>query len=378
MTATLEVRDLWVLFDGPPRPSPIDGSVSTFIVDEGSESAPVSVPGFRVGLPGLTFSVNAGECLAVLGSSGVGKSSLLRTLAGLQPQGRGSIRVNGREVSTLAPEQRGVVYLHQEPVLFPHLSVWENVAFPLTLRGMHRRDAERRAFEMLVRLGIGRVGGNAANALSGGERHRVALARALCADPAVLLLDEPLSSLDPAVRRDVRAALLEARAVSGAATILVTHDLDDAMAVATHVSAIGAVRELSVPLAPAQLLQAPPTLDVAQMLGVFAELPGEVQRGTGGASRFRWIGGAFDCSALAPGKAVACVRAHEVEVHRGTGLDAPVLTVTARRDAAHEVLLDMSDGVGGSVTIRAGSDSPAQVEDRVLVQIRHARVFPTR
>ncbi len=377
MSATLDVRDLCVLFEGPPQPSPIDGSVRYFVVDAGTQSIPEVAPGHRIGLPGVTFTVNAGACLAVLGTSGAGKSSLLRTLAGLQPQGRGSISVNGRDVSALRPEQRSVVYLHQEPVLFPHLSVLENVAFPLTVRGTSRREAERRGFEMLVRLGVGPVAGNAATALSGGQRHRVALARALCADPAVLLLDEPLASLDPAVRRDVRAALLEARAMSGAATILVTHDLDDAMAVATHISAIGPFGDLSVPASPADLLREPPTLAVAQLLGVFAEVPGVVERTDDGASRFRWAGGAIKAAGVAPGSAIACVRSHDVDVSAAGSAEAPVLTVTGRRDAVHEVMLDVSDPSGRLVTMRVPGTTAARVGDRVQITLRHARIYST-
>jgi putative spermidine/putrescine transport system ATP-binding protein len=377
MSARLDVRDLWVLFAGPPHPSPIDGSVRTLMVDADTESMRRAAPGHRVGLPEVTFTVDAGQCLAVLGTSGAGKSSLLRTLAGLQPQGRGRISVNGRDVSTLPAEQRSVVYLHQEPVLFPHLSVLENVAFPLSVRGISRREAERRGVEMLGRLGVGGVAGNAASALSGGQRHRVALARALCADPAVLLLDEPLASLDPAVRQDVRAALIEARAVSGAATILVTHDLDDAMAVATHIAAIGRVGDLSVPMSPADLLRDPPTLAVAQLLGVFAEVPGVVERTDDGAPRFRWVGGAMPAPRVAPGSAVACVRSHDVEVNAAGASEAPVLTVTARRDAAHEVMLDLSDPSGGLVTLRAPSLTAARAGDQVQLTLRHARIYST-
>ena len=377
MIPTLDVRDLCVLFKGPLRSSPIDGSASRITVDAGPVSMLRPVAGHRIGLPGVTFAVNAGDCLAVLGTSGAGKSSLLRTLAGLQPQGYGSVRVNGRDVSALAPERRGVVYLHQEPVLFPHLSVLENVAFPLTVRGTARRAAARRGFEMLGRLGVEGVAGNAATALSGGQRHRVALAGALCADPAVLLLDEPLSSLDPAVRRDVREALLDARTMSGAATILVTHDLDDAMAVATHIAAIGPFGDLSVSTAPAELLHAPPSLSVAQLLGVFAELPGVVEQGDFVAPRFRWIGGEIEAPGVTAGEAVACVRSHEVEVHVADQQTAPVLTVTARREAAHEVLLELRDVSDATVTVRAPGTTSARVGDRVQVVLRHARLFPT-
>ncbi len=373
MTAALEVRDLCVVFAGPPQPSPIDGSVSTFTPEASQESLQVPA-GHRVGLVGVTFTVHPGDCLALLGASGAGKSSLLRTLAGLQAAGRGSIVVNGRDVRSLPPEQRGVVYLHQEPVLFPHLRVLENVMFPMTVRGTRATDAQRRAMEMLDRLRVASRMGNYPDALSGGERHRVALARALCADPAVLLLDEPLASLDPAVRREVRDALLTARAASGAAVVLVTHDVDDAMAIATQVSAIGSFADVTPPAPPADLLHSPPTLQVARLLGVFAELTGRVEHGV-----FHWSGGTIAAPDVESGVAVACVRAHECcVIPRPTQGERPVLEVIARRDAAHEIVLRVRHADGGEHVLRVGSATSAQVGDQVQVSLRHARIFPVR
>ncbi|HYW52071.1 MAG TPA: ABC transporter ATP-binding protein [Gemmatimonadaceae bacterium] len=346
------------------------------ISDDGTSRSMPAASVHDLGLPEVSFTVAAGECLAVLGRSGSGKSSLLRTLAGLHPAEFGRIHVNGRDVSALRAEQRGIVYLHQEPVLFPHLSVLQNVAFPMRIRGVPARDAERRAFEMLVRLQVGTVGGNRPDALSGGQRHRVALARALCADPAVLLLDEPLASLDPAVRRDVREALLAVREVSRAAMLLVTHDLDDAMSIATQVTTITDQQQLTPPMTPAALLQSPPMLQTARLLGVFSEIRGVVTHET--ALQFTWIGGRLAAPGLDAGDAVACVRSHEVDLRPGDvpgALDASVLTVTRRRDAAHEVLLELHDAAGAPVTLRVASDSLVQAGDRVQVQVRHARIF---
>jgi putative spermidine/putrescine transport system ATP-binding protein len=374
MSATLEVRELYVLFGGAWQKPKLEFTARGLIFVP-STTQQLNVPaGYRVGLADVSFDVQAGECLAILGSSGAGKSSLLRTLAGLQPAAHGAIAVNGREISALSPERRGIVYLHQEPVLFPHLSALENVMFPLSIRGMSTRDATQRAAEMMFRLHVAETMGYYPDSLSGGQRHRVALARALCADPAVLLLDEPLASLDPEVRREVRDALLTARAASGAAVILVTHDLDDAMAVATHMSAIGYFADLTAPRTPAELLYAPPSLHVARLLGVYMELDGQVAQGA-----FRWIGGTIQAPGAHEGAAVACVRSHEVEVLAGVDdADRPLLEVTGRRDTAHEVLLDLRDASGAIATVRVSGAVAAHPGHRVQVTVRHARIFAAR
>ncbi|MBC7843361.1 MAG: ATP-binding cassette domain-containing protein [Gemmatimonadaceae bacterium] len=370
MSAALRVQDLDVLFGNDERPS--HREMKALILPRTFDEP----RGYRVGLADVTFSVNGGDCLAVLGASGDGKSSLLRTLAGLQVLRRGQVVVNGRDVTALPPEKRGVVYLHQEPVLFPHLAVHENVAFPLTLRGVPKRDAVRRGLEWLERLQVSDVSGNMPDALSGGQRHRVALARALCAEPAVLLLDEPLASLDPAVRRDVRAALLEARAASGAAMVLVTHDLDDALAVATHMSLIDWMT-LTTPREPAALIQAPPSLEAARLVGIFSEITGEVVQENGGRC-FHWIGGTLPAGELDAGPAVACVRSHEVTVERSEEIHPSTLLITDRRDAAHDVVLTLCDTAGGTVTVSTSGNTRLGVGDGVVVAIAHARVFADR
>ncbi len=370
MTASLEVRDLDVLFS---RGHERDSGVVTCLTSARTFDEP---PGFRVGLADVNFSVESGQCLAVLGASGAGKSSLLRTLAGLHPMRRGRVLAKGDDVTARPPEQRSVVYLHQEPVLFPHLSVFMNVAFPLLLRGVPKRDAVRRALEWLDRLHVGNVSGNMPEALSGGQRHRVALARALCAEPAVLLLDEPLASLDPRVRRDVRDALLEARAASGAAMVLATHDLDDAMTVATHIAAIEPFGNLSAPVTPTLMLDQPPSLHTARLLGVYSELPGTVIPSD--ADRmFRWIGGSIQANDVPAGPATAFVRSYEVAVNSGTRTDAPVLMVRTRIDGAHDVSLTVSDASGGEVTLRTDGGTAVSVGDAVQVTVWQARVFST-
>jgi iron(III) transport system ATP-binding protein len=207
----------------------------------------------------------------------------------------------------------------------------------------------------------------------------VALARALCAEPAVLLLDEPLASLDPAVRRDVRAALLEARAASGAAMVLVTHDLDDAMAVATNIATIHD-GSITTPASPQAMLAAPPDLATARLLGVFSEVRGTVVQTASGAE-FQWLGGVLMpgdvvAGAAVAGAVVACVRAHDVHVCAADRLEHGVLTVLARRDAAHDVSLTLRDANDATVQLRVALGTLADIGDAVHVRLVNARLFP--
>jgi molybdate transport system ATP-binding protein len=182
-----------------------------------------------------------GEVLALTGPNGAGKTSLLRALAGLLPA-TGTVRLAGREVIDLPVHERGVGWVPQAPSLFPHLSARDNAAYALRARGTARRAARDLAQGWLTRLGVGALGDLRPAELSGGQTARVALARALAAEPDLLLLDEPLAALDPATRSDVRRVLRETVAGGRAAVLLVTHDTDDLVALADRVVRLEAGR----------------------------------------------------------------------------------------------------------------------------------------
>ena len=228
------------------------------------------------GIEDLSLSVARGERLAVVGPSGVGKTTLLRAIAGLARVDSGRVSIAGRDVTALPPERRDAVYLHQAPVLFAHLSVGENVAFPLRVRGQRGDAVRTRVREALAAVQLEGFEARAPQSLSGGQRHRVALARAIAARPAALLLDEPLAALDPSLREDVRLAIAAAQADHDPAMMLVTHDLDDAGLLADRVAVLldGRVAQVATP---AELFARPTSLGVARFLGIFQELQAVVR-----------------------------------------------------------------------------------------------------
>jgi len=230
--------------------------------------------GARVGLPAVSFQVARGERLALLGPSGAGKSSLLRTMAGLDAAAGGEVTVAGQVVTHRAAHERRVVYLHQSPLLFLHLTVLDNVAFPLQVRGVARGEARERAAALLAHVQLAALAARAPASLSGGEQHRVALARALAADPAVLLLDEPFAALDPSLRAEVRDAVGAVLASRALAAILVTHDVDEAAAFADRMGVLqdGGIVQLADP---GEVLRQPATEGVARFLGLPNLLAGE-------------------------------------------------------------------------------------------------------
>ena len=180
----------------------------------------------------VDLTVTAGTVTAVLGPSGSGKSTLLRLVVGLEPRDAGCVHVAGRDVTALPAHRRGVGLVFQDHALFPHLDVRANVAFGLVEAGWLRSQITMRVDALLDDLGLSALGARRVDALSGGERQRVALARALAPRPHVLLLDEPLASLDRALRERLADDLAERLRQADLASVLVTHDLDEAATVA--------------------------------------------------------------------------------------------------------------------------------------------------
>ena len=213
-------------------------------------------------LRGVDLTIETGSLTAILGASGSGKTTLLRILAGFERADSGTITMGDRVVDDghrhLAPERRRVGYVPQEGALFPHLSVAGNVAFGLD-RAARRGE---RVSELLELVGLGDLGHRYPHQLSGGQQQRVALARALAINPAIVLLDEPFSSLDAALRASVRADVVTALRTAGATALLVTHDQDEALSMADRVAVLrdGVIAQIG---APQQLYDRPADVDLA-------------------------------------------------------------------------------------------------------------------
>jgi sulfate/thiosulfate transport system ATP-binding protein len=180
----------------------------------------------------ISFDVAPGSLTAILGPSGCGKSTLLRLLAGFEHIDAGQVTLGGRDVTNLPLRERNIGFVFQGYALFPHLTVAQNIAFPLDVRKTDRSVARRRVSELLDLVQLPGHEGRFPHELSGGQRQRVALARALAAQPAILLLDEPFAALDVNVRRDLRTWLRRLHDEVHVTTLLVTHDADEAMEIA--------------------------------------------------------------------------------------------------------------------------------------------------
>jgi putative spermidine/putrescine transport system ATP-binding protein len=229
-------------------------------------------------LDGLDLRLAPGELVALLGPSGCGKTTALRLLAGLEHPDEGTVVVGGRDMTRVPANRRDMGMVFQAYSLFPHLTAIENVAFGLKLRGRSGRERRRRAEEMLELVGLAAQRDRYANQLSGGQQQRVALARALAIEPAVLLLDEPLSALDAKVRVQLRDEIRRIQLDVGTTTLFVTHDQEEALAVADRVGVMNSGR-LEQIAPPAELYESPATRFVGEFVGLSNRIPTRVVGG---------------------------------------------------------------------------------------------------
>ncbi|WP_375393884.1 ABC transporter ATP-binding protein [uncultured Sphingomonas sp.] len=212
------------------------------------------------------LSIAEGELVVIVGPSGCGKSTLLRLIAGLEAPSAGQVLIGGRDVTALEPADRGIAMVFQSYALYPHLTVAQNIGFPLRMAKLDRREIARRVADVAALLELDMLLDRRPRALSGGQRQRVSIGRAIIRDPAVLLLDEPLSNLDTGLRVRMRHEIARLHQRLGATMIYVTHDQIEAMTLANRivVMANGRIEQVGAPL---DLYGTPATIRVAEAIG---------------------------------------------------------------------------------------------------------------
>jgi putative spermidine/putrescine transport system ATP-binding protein len=229
-------------------------------------------------LDGLSIEIAPGELVALLGPSGCGKTTALRALGGLDEIDAGRILVDGKDMTRVPANKRGMGIVFQAYSLFPNMTAGDNVAYGLRLRGVGRDERRRRANEMLELVGLGGFGDRYPHQMSGGQQQRVALARALSIEPQVLLLDEPLSALDAKVRRQLREEIRRIQIAVGTTTLFVTHDQEEALAMGDRVGVMSAGR-LEQIAPPTELYDRPRTRFVAEFVGLTNRIIGTAAGG---------------------------------------------------------------------------------------------------
>lgn len=222
--------------------------------------------GKSIAVDSLNLSVRQGELVAFLGPSGCGKSTTMRAIAGLMKTRSGHIRLEGRDITRTPPNKRDVGMVFQSYALFPHLSVAENVAFGLRLKGLDKQNIDKQVRDGLSIVGLSDFATRMPAELSGGQQQRVALARALVMDPKVLLLDEPLSNLDARLRLEMRSELQRVQKQTGLTMIFVTHDQVEALSLADRIVVMnkGCVEQIG---SPEEIYNCPATRFVADFVG---------------------------------------------------------------------------------------------------------------
>jgi putrescine transport system ATP-binding protein len=245
----------------PAQPAPVDAPAYLQIRDVVKDFG-----GGAVAVNHVSIDIAKGEIFALLGSSGCGKTTLLRMLAGFETPSSGSIILNGQDLAGLPPYERPINMMFQSYALFPHLTVWDNIAFGLKRDGMAADKIGERVDAMLKLVQLGKFAKRKPHQLSGGQQQRVALARSLAKRPQLLLLDEPLGALDKKLREETQIELVNIIEDVGVTCVMVTHDQEEAMTMATRIAVMSEGKVLQVG-APSDIYETPATRFVADFIG---------------------------------------------------------------------------------------------------------------
>ncbi|THD64469.1 ABC transporter ATP-binding protein [Phenylobacterium sp.] len=267
-----------------------------------------------VAVDDFSIAVNEGEFIVFVGPSGCGKTTILRMIAGFVPPTQGAIRIDGADVTAVPPHRRNLGVVFQNYAVFPHLDVFENVAFGLRRRKLPKAEVEARTRRALALVQLDALASRLPNQLSGGQKQRVAIARALAIEPSVLLLDEPLSNLDAKLRLDVRREIHALQRQLGITTIMVTHDQDEALSLADRVVVMsqGRVQQIGAPQA---VYRDPANIFVAGFIGRASFLHGRTA-GTGAEVAFTTAAGLqLSCRCASEGADTLVIRPESVALH---------------------------------------------------------------
>ncbi|MEJ1974757.1 MAG: ABC transporter ATP-binding protein [Acetobacteraceae bacterium] len=273
--------------------------------------------GGQTAVDGIGLTLRKGEFLTFLGPSGSGKTTTLLMVAGLQRPNAGTIRLNGASVEGLPPYRRDIGMVFQHYALFPHMSVQDNIAFPLEMRRLKRPEIQRRVADALRLVGLAEMGARMPAQLSGGQQQRVALARAMVYGPALLLMDEPLGALDKKLREQLQLEIKRVHRERQMSVLYVTHDQEEALTMSDRIAVFnrGRVEQVGTP---EDLYERPATRFVAEFVGEINLFPGRLAAGGPDVCQVETAGGALEASprgAMSPGAAVVvAVRPERVQV----------------------------------------------------------------
>ena len=303
----------------------------------------------------LSLAVEKGEFVALLGPSGCGKTTTLQMIAGFVEPTAGTIALDGADLISVKPANRGLGIVFQSYALFPHMTASQNVAFGLEMQGVERAERDRRVGEALALVGLGKLADRYPRRMSGGQQQRVALARALVIRPRILLLDEPLSNLDAKLREEMQIELRQIQRTLGTTTILVTHDQGEAMALADRVVVMNQGRAEQI-APPYEAYARPATPFVASFLGKTNVLAASARAGT-----LDVAGYIIPVAGAPDGPVLVTVRPERIQL-APAGTPGLPGTVKARIFQGNHWLLQVATTLGVLTVIRQNSGEPAPAE----------------
>jgi multiple sugar transport system ATP-binding protein len=336
-------------------------------------------PGGRAALAHLDLILHAGELVVLVGPSGCGKSTTLRIVAGLEDPSTGSVAIAGRDVTRVPPAERDIAMVFQSYALYPHMTVFDNLAFALRIRKLGEADVRRRVETVARSLGIDGYLDRRPRALSGGQRQRVAIGRAVVREPKVFLFDEPLSNLDAKLRADMRREIARVHRESRTTSLYVTHDQVEAMTLADRIVVLrdGTLQQIGTPL---EIYDTPANRFVAGFFGTPAMnfLTADV-RADGGRAAAYGPGFELPLPSAPTDRVIVGIRPEAVGLTRRPDAVAVPAEVTMREVLGAEVVLHVASPAG-ELTLRTDAHAPARPGDRLTVYLdpRAVHLFDAR